>query len=140
MRLLAAILLLVLVFYLALLIIRDNSGVRHLTPLVVLFVAWFVFFLRVAPWWKARNQFRKQPSAHGQITMVLDEAGVHLRWDGSTSDLAWKNYIRWVEGKNQFLLYQSPALFNMVPKRALTPEQIVEFRVMLAEHIGSGKG
>src|SRR2546429_5224274 len=31
-------------------------------------------------------------------------------------------FIRWHEGKNGFLLYSSPVLFNIVPKRAFSDE------------------
>jgi hypothetical protein len=69
-----------------------------------------------APWWSARNQFRKQPSAQGPRILMLDSTGTHWRWDGGTADVEWKNVIRYLEGKNEFLLYSSPAAFNMVPE------------------------
>jgi len=65
----------------------------------------------------------------------MDATGVHWRWNGGASDVEWKNYIRYVESKRQFLLYLSPAAFNMVPKRALTSEQVSEFRTLLAQNI-----
>jgi hypothetical protein len=89
------------------------------------------------PWLAAKNQFSKQPSAQGQKNITVDTAGVHWKWDGGQSDIEWKNFIRWVEAKDNFLLYSSPVAFNIVPKRAFTPEQIDEFRTILNQHIHS---
>ncbi|HEV2698577.1 MAG TPA: YcxB family protein [Terriglobales bacterium] len=86
-----------------------------------------------------KRTFRKQPGAHGPKRVTLDADGVHLRGDGGSSDVAWKNYIRWVEGKNQILLCFSPASFHILPKRALVPEQLVELRELLRQHIQSAK-
>jgi len=70
---------------------------------------------------------------------MLDDTGVHWRWSGGVSDIEWKNYIRALEGKNQILFYTSPAAFNMLPKRALTAEQLTEVRQLLAQHIPATK-
>lgn len=90
------------------------------------------------PWWMARTQFLKQPAAQGPRTMVVDSTGVHWRWNGGSADIEWKNFIRRLECKTEFLLYTSPACFNMVPKRALTPEQQSEFTALLAQQIPAG--
>jgi hypothetical protein len=81
------------------------------------------------PRWNASRQFLKQPGAQGERSVLLDGSGVHWHWNGGSSDIAWKNYVRWLEGKKQFLLYTSPACFNIIPKRGLTPDEIIELRV-----------
>ncbi len=67
--------------------------------------------------------------------MLLDTEGVHLRWSGGTSDLECNNFTRQLEDKNQFLLYTSPILFTVVPKRAFTAEQLSEFRTIVAQNV-----
>jgi hypothetical protein len=42
--------------------------------------------------------------------------------------VAWNDYLKWDENEQIFILYQAPRLFNMVPKRALSPDQIVDIR------------
>ena len=59
----------------------------------------------------------------------------HWRWDDGSSDILWKNYIRWTEGDKQILLYSSPACFSMLPKRALNPAQLTELREILKQKI-----
>jgi len=104
-------------------------------------VFWFaacgLILLWVQPRWAARNQFSKQPRVQSCRTLVADTAGIHLRWSGGSSDLEWKNFIRWFECKSNFLLYSSPASFDIVPKRAFSPEQLSEFRGLLAQNISA---
>jgi hypothetical protein len=138
-RLLALVVLLALVLCLVLFAVHANSATASsLTPALVVGVVWLAL-LRALPWWVARTQFTKQPAAKGLRTMVLDGTGVHLSWEAGNSDTGWRNYTFRLEGRNQFLLYSSPTSFAIIPKRALTPEQIAEFRALLAEHIGGGR-
>ena len=51
------------------------------------------------------------------------------------SDFAWNNFIRYLEGKDHFLLYTSRASFTVVPKRAFGPQQLSEFHAILAQNI-----
>ena len=67
--------------------------------------------------------------------MFVDAVGVHLRWNGGSTDIQWKNFIRHLECENQFLLYSSPVSFSILPKRALTPEQLAEVRALLAQNL-----
>jgi hypothetical protein len=86
-------------------------------------------------WWSARRQFLKQPGARGARTVLFDDIGAHWRWNGGSSDIEWKNYVRSVEGKNQILLYTSPACFNIVPKRALGKEDLIRVLALLRQRI-----
>ncbi len=134
-RLLVPIIFLLVGFVLVESVLRPESGtLGNFAPLFVVAGLWAAL-LWVYPWWAARSQFSKQPAAQGQRTMLLDEAGVHSKWNGGTSDLEWRTFIRWLESKSQFLIYYSPVLCFFIPKRGLTPDQIAEFRTLLAEHI-----
>ncbi len=111
---------------------------RGLTPLFGLVIMW-ILLLWWLPRWSMRRQFLKQPGAHGPRTLLLDASGAHWRWNGGSSDIEWKNYIRSVEGKNQFLFYTSPACFNILPKRALGAEQLREVRELLRQNIQAAR-
>ena len=54
--------------------------------------------------------------------------------------MEWTNFIRYLESKTLFLLYTSPACFNIVPKRALTPSETESFRGLLQEKMGVTMG
>jgi len=66
---------------------------------------------------------------------VLDASGAHWRWDGGSSDVEWKNYIRSAEGKNQILFYTSPACFNLLPKPVLAAEQLTEIQSLVQQNL-----
>jgi DNA-binding transcriptional LysR family regulator len=124
---------------LALLVVRPNTQtLSNLAPLFAMAVMCGAL-MWAFPWWAARNQFLKQPAAQGRRTMLLDSSGVHWRWNGGSADVEWKNFIRFRESRHQFLLYSSPACFNIVPKRALTPEQMSEFRTLLAQNLSHSR-
>lgn len=112
----------------------DAQRAKTLTPYFVFAFLW-IGFTRGLPRWNARKQFFKQPGAQGPRSAMVDAAGVHWRWNGGSADVAWKNYVRAVEGKNQILLYTSPVCFNIIPKRALTQEGLVELQGLLKQNI-----
>ena len=89
------------------------------------------------PWWSARSQFLQQPSAQGSKTMTLDESGIQWRWKTGQADVEWTNFIRFLESNTVFLLYTSPACFNIIPKRAFTPGQTQPFRDLLQGKLGA---
>jgi hypothetical protein len=112
----------------------DNQTLSNFAPVFVLAAVWAALVWG-GPWLMAQRLYGKQPSRQGPRTMFLDTAGVHLRWSGGTSDLGWNNFTRQLEGNHHFLLYTSPILFTIVPKRAFTGEQLSEFRTVLTENI-----
>jgi hypothetical protein len=119
------------------LIVKPNGqDAKTLMPYFVLAFLW-IGITRVLPRWSALKQFSKQPGAQGPRTVLMDATGVHWRWNGGSSDVAWKNYVRALEGKNTFLLYTSPVCFNIIPKRFLTPEGLLELRALLKQNISA---
>ena len=115
-----------------------GAALSTAAPLLVL-IAFYVVVLWLLPSWSMQRQFRQQPGAHGPRTLTLDALGAHWKWEGGTSDIEWKNYIRFVEGKNQILFYTSPAAFTLVPKRALLPEQLDAIRGLVQQYMKPGK-
>ncbi|MGA7239662.1 MAG: YcxB family protein [Bryobacteraceae bacterium] len=113
---------------------HSRQMAKNLLPLIGLLAFW-IAILWVLPRWNMRRQFRKQPGAQGPKTVTFDADGAHWSWDGGSSDIAWKNYILWSEGKNQILFYTSPACFNILPTHGLPSEQIVDLRELLKQNI-----
>lgn len=124
---------LVCLFFLVGSLLAHNT--RTLMPMFAVLILWILILGGLPYRLTARRQFRKQPGAQGVRTLKLDATGAHWRWSGGSSDVEWKNYIRYIEGDNQILFYTSPACFNIVPKRAIVPEQLTEVREMLKQNI-----
>ena len=138
-RLIISIVIVVLALVVFVLAVEHNlESLRNTGPMFLLVLGWAGVIWGL-PRWSARRQFLKQPGAQGARSVELDESGAHWRWNGGSSDIEWKNYVRWLEGKNQFLFYTSPACFNIVPKRALEPMQLDQMRELLKLNIRAAK-
>src|SRR5215831_5049189 len=105
----------ILVCLIGLSVLRSPGSqlVSSLAPVVLFLLVW-AYLLWVAPWLSARTQFLKQPAARGQRTGSFDGDGVTWQWDGGTSVVEWKTYIRWMESKNQILICSSPIQCGIV--------------------------
>jgi hypothetical protein len=117
---------------------QGDKGLASYAPFFA-FTALWVALLWWSPRWSARVQFRKQPSVQGSRSVTVDASGTHSRWDGGSADVEWKNYVRFVEGRNLFLIYTSPACFGMVPKRAFDEPGLATFRNLLQENIPTSR-
>ena len=127
-----------LLVFLGFLVKPSAEAARNLLPFFGFVLLW-LGILSILPRWLMGRQFSKQPGAHGPRTVVLDASGTHWEWNGGSSHVDWKNYIRSAEGKNQILLYTSPACFNILPKHGLTTEQLIELRDLLKLNIPAAK-
>jgi len=85
----------------------------------------------------ARRNFRVVPAF---------QAPLHYRWDeeGFTSETVsghsmnrWPSYRRWLENDRLLLLWPHPATYQVLPKRALEPEQVEDLRRFLSQPIGT---
>jgi len=114
---------------------RDLRPVKMVVPLVILALVWKLVFT-VLPRWNMRRQFRKQPGAQGVKTISFESDGLHFSSENGSGVSAWKNYVRWAEGKNQVLLYNSPYYYIVVSTSTLAPAQRAELLAMLKEKIG----
>jgi hypothetical protein len=84
----------------------------------------------------ARRIFPKQKTLHAPLTFSWSEAGLKTENTSGTWQIPWSDYLRFRENASVMLFYQAPRLFQMVPKRALTPEQIDDLR----EHARQNRG
>lgn len=117
-------------------LVTHHGSPSHLLPALIFASLVCVGFLFIAsPRRLAVKQFRSMPSGRGPKSIRLDEAGLHWRWDGGALDLEWKNITKFVESPNQFVLYTSAILFNPLPKRGLSTEQISELRSFVLDHL-----
>ena len=113
---------------------RNSQALSNLAGLSVLAGFWLALVWAL-PWWNAKAQFAKQPSAQGPRKMILDDVGIHWQWNGGSAEINWANFVRWVESDSEVLIYSSPVCFNMIPKRALSPTQLTDLRTRLSQHL-----
>ena len=102
-------------------VIALNAG---FAGVVVLMIANYFLFVPIT----TRRTYRKQKTLHRPYTYSWSETGLTVTSTSGEWQVAWGDYLKWAEDAQVFVLYQAPRLFNMVPKRALSPEQIVDIR------------
>lgn len=84
-----------------------------------------------------KNYFIKRawkglPNLHHPISFEVNEETLKFKSLNFDSSLQWQLYIKAVETKNLFMLYQGKLLFNMIPKRAFNSDtQMEEFRELV---------
>lgn len=112
------------------------SSISRLLPLGILWAA----VLWALPWVNARRQFSRTPSFSARKIMSCNQNGIHWDWDGGSVNFEWKSFARLRETKRLLLLYTSPWAFQLVPKRAFSSEELVDFRALIGSKLSQGTG
>jgi hypothetical protein len=78
-----------------------------------------------------KRDFLRHPNFSRPSSARIDENGLHVEAEVSTSDTKWPAYTKYQETQNLFLLYVGARLIQAIPKRALSGEQVDEFRQLV---------
>jgi hypothetical protein len=104
-----------------------GDAIRYLTPfalagsIIVMLLTYFV----VAPR-RARSTYQKQKTLHYPYTFSWSEAGLKTTGASGEWTMPWSDYFKLVENNKTILFYQSPRMFQMLPKRVLDAGQIAD--------------
>lgn len=114
-------------------ILTQGFSVRVLPGL-----AFSLFFLFV-PLLSKRKQktlYAKSNALHGRLTLDEDDSGIQFGGPITSAKVAWSYFGKFFEDERTFILYQkNQTIFNMVPKRALSTDQISSFRQHLKQNV-----
>jgi hypothetical protein len=110
---------------------NRSMGLQQLLPMVFLSVG-FPAFLYLTPRILATRIVRAMTrQGDAQVFYRFDADGVTIRSAGATASLAYRVLVKTREIDNAFLLYTTPQLANIVPKRAFTPQDLDRLRALL---------
>lgn len=84
---------------------------------------------------QARRIYRQQKTLHVAQTFLVDESGLGVRSELGVATLPWHMLHRWKENRHLFLVYHAPNLFTPLPKRLLSPEQVLSLQGVLVTHL-----
>lgn len=120
-------------------LVFRGAPFKDLIPLVLACIAGLIVSILVSLWRRSavRKQFHGNPSTRGLITLAVEESGLRLRSQHTDSIATWSSFVMWSEGKSVFAIMTSPAAYLAVPKRALSAEQLIQFRELLRSKIRS---
>lgn len=76
----------------------------------------------------ARKTYRQQKSLQQPLTLSWSSAGLKVTSEAGEWLTPWDHYLKRAENEEMLLFYQAPRLFQMLPKRALTLEQLADLR------------
>jgi len=97
-----------------------------------------LFFLSIPLWSKRaqKNHYTKSNALHGRLTLDVDDSGIHFGGPITSAQVAWAYFGKFFEDERAFVLYQkNQAIFHMVPKRALSADQVAGFRQYLQQNV-----
>lgn len=93
----------------------------------------------VFPDFNARRKFRADERIRREMTLDFSPAGLYARSGRMETDSPWKSFAGYAESASVFLLFLSPKLFLVFPKRAFPPSEIGPFRDLLRQNLSPMK-
>jgi hypothetical protein len=113
---------------------RDR--LTYIFPLVLL--VW-PFYIKALMPIRLRRQYRELKWLHLERTLEADADGLRLVTAEDDTRVRWHRFHGFVECDSFFLLQErSGDLLPLLPKRGLTPAQIVQFRHLIESNLPSG--
>ncbi len=111
------------------------SGYKGLSVLVVLAaalggVAFPLATIRVRVPALAKRLHRQRAKSQSPIIMSWSDDGLTARTPTANSVTPWAHYFRWREDGQVILLYLTEVLFQFIPKRVLSSEQLASLRAL----------
>ena len=106
--------------------LHTNAGSLSIVIAVGIF---FLFLYWLQPKLAARRMILRS------VEWRLSNEGVHVQSEVASSDLSWKAFIKFREGRKVFLLYVQKGQGQFIPKRILSEAQLIDLRDILSAHI-----
>jgi hypothetical protein len=118
----------------------NSSGIDTVVsigPWLVIFLIIWVFVFRLLRR-QTRQNWEGQPNMHLDYRMDISPDGISVQNPVFSSAYRWEAFQRVQETPNLFILFLSTLTFVLIPKRALTDPQAIEWlrgtlRTMVAE-------
>ena len=108
-----------------------SGSIAQALPAFALALGWSFIHIRLFHGGFAKRDFQKHPHLAKEYSFDIDTEGIRIASDVSNEYNKWPLYTKFRETKNLFMLYKGDRLFEMIPKRAFAPEEIVDFRNIL---------
>lgn len=80
---------------------------------------------------QARKNYTTQKKISSPLQWKFSGSTIEAIGDGFSSEFSWDSLYKVVENKQYFLLYHSIRLANIIPKRDMSADQMLQFRQLL---------
>ncbi|HIP28329.1 MAG TPA: YcxB family protein, partial [Sulfurovum sp.] len=105
----------------------DFSNTREvITNILTVFfaISAYLLFVRMLTAYQAKRVYTKSPILSEEVTLKVSKKGIEYNKSANTELLRWENFRKWKQNEKYYLLYTNHYQFNVIPKRALSEEQI----------------
>lgn len=116
----------------------DFSNTREvITNILTVFfaISAYLLFVRMLTAYQAKKVYTKSPILSEEVTLKVSKKGIEYNKSANTELLRWENFRKWKQNEKYYLLYTNHYQFNVIPKRALSEEQIKELEDYLEKYI-----
>ncbi|QIG52819.1 YcxB family protein [Altererythrobacter sp. BO-6] len=118
------------------LLYKSDGPFSEILPILGWLVIVLSGLVAIAYYWalprQVRRSFRQTAMLQEPMTIEWDEAGYALSSASGNARLNWDELYAWAEQDDIVLLMQSEMLYNLVPKAALSADQLGSLRSCLA--------
>jgi hypothetical protein len=111
----------------------PQSGLDFVPIIVALTIFWTMLLL--GPRTSARRILKTLGAEQGEIDYRFDADGMTIRAPGSSVTISYRVINRYRETRLTFLVYGSPGMANIVPKRAFSAAGVNEVRALLEANV-----
>jgi hypothetical protein len=112
----------------------QEYAIAGWAPVLAIGLIW-IFGYWVLPRKTARRIFLTNPSMSAVQQMKIDEDGVQITSINFHSQMGWKTFAAWHEGRDYFSLYFSKLQYVVIPKRVMSQDEISEMSAIFSKHI-----
>jgi len=113
---------------------REGFFIPIFLVVMLAYLAFLFFFIMPK---RVRKIFWQQKTMQSPYSFTVTDEAVITKSDVGDMKLTWGYFVKWKEGKNLFMMYQSDVLYHMVPKRCFaSPEEMTQFRQLLQAKLG----
>jgi YcxB-like protein len=113
-------------------IVLWREGSPWLTVIVVFLYGLFLVCYRLLLLGRAKSKYTNTRRGDGSVLIQLEEDEIVAEWPECARSVAqWTAIKKFREDEKVLLIYVAPAIFFIVPKRALSPEQLSELLFLL---------
>jgi hypothetical protein len=88
---------------------------------------------------RIRREYEQYPDHFASRSIEFDENGIVAVTSHGRGEMIWARFSKFVETETVFVLLAPPRFLYTMPKRAIPPEMMEEFRHLLLRKLGSQK-
>ena len=82
-----------------------------------------------------RRSYQNDRRFQHDFTTDMSEDGILITMPTAESRMKWDNFVRFLESDDIFVLFHSDLIFNILPKRAFTTDEVDRFRELILRKI-----